>query len=188
MRRQQELNRRGGRPGFSLIELLVVVGIIGILIGILVPVITRAQAASRSVTCVSTLRNIGVAFNSYASANNMTYPDPSSVEQSWEQLLAPYHNGEFKCPSDEELYPTVGSSYDWRDTPEARTTLSGVPLAAVKRPNVILAFEALSGWHKKRMINVVQVDGAVKTIPDDECFADLDTSIDPQMGANFKRR
>src|SRR5690349_13606571 len=103
MRRQQELNRRGGRPGFSLVELLIVMGILTIFIAILVPVITRAEAASGSATCISTLRNIGNAFHQYALDNKMTYPDPGGVGLSWEQLLAPYHKAEFKCPSDEEL-------------------------------------------------------------------------------------
>ena len=114
-----------GRQGFSLVELLIVMGIIAHLVGILIPVVSRVQAASRSITCISTLRNIGHAFRLYAQDNKMTLPDPGSVGYSWEQLLQPYFHAEFRCPSDEEVYPSVGSSYDWRDTPDASTTLAG---------------------------------------------------------------
>src|SRR6478672_3722640 len=92
------------RHGFSLVELLIVLGIIALLIGILVPVISKAQAASRSVTCVSTLRNIGNAFRLYANDNKMLLPDPGAVGYSWEQLIQPYFHAEFKCPSDEEVF------------------------------------------------------------------------------------
>src|SRR3954454_17688568 len=83
---------------FTLIELLVVIGILTILIGILVPVISRAQAASRSVTCISSLRQIGIAFKAYAQDNKMTLPDPGSVGFSWEQLLSTYYHAPYKCP------------------------------------------------------------------------------------------
>jgi prepilin-type N-terminal cleavage/methylation domain-containing protein len=176
------------RKGFTIVELLVVMGIIALLIGILIPVISRAQAASRSVTCISTLRNIGHCFYLYAQDNKGTYPDPGSVGYSWEQLLQPYFHGDFRCPSDEELFPTVGSSYDWRDTPDAATTLAGVPMAAVKRPNLVLAFESLPGWHAKGKMNAVLVDGSAQTMDEETCLADLDSSIDPSLPPNFKRR
>ena len=97
------------RRAFTLIELLVVIGILTILIAILVPVISRAQAASRSTTCLMSLRQIGNAFKLYAQDNKMTLPDPGSVGYSWEQLLAPYYHAPFKCPSDEEIFAAVGS-------------------------------------------------------------------------------
>jgi prepilin-type N-terminal cleavage/methylation domain-containing protein len=176
------------RQGFTIVELLVVMGIIALLLGILIPVISRAQAASRSVTCISTLHNIGHAFQLYAGDNKMTYPDPGSVGYSWEQLLEPYFRAQFRCPSDGELFPTVGSSYDWRDTPDASTTLAGVPMAAIKRPNLVLAFESLPGWHAKGKMNAVLTDGSALTMDQDACLSDLDASIDPSLPPNFKRR
>jgi prepilin-type N-terminal cleavage/methylation domain-containing protein len=179
-------NRRA--KGFTLIELLVVIGILTILIAILVPVISRAQAASRSTTCLMSLRQIGNAFKLYAQDNKMTLPDPGSVGYSWEQLLEPYYHAPFKCPSDEEIFPSVGSSYDWRDTPDAETTLAGMPLAAVKRPDLVFAFEALSGWHTKGRINVVLFDGSALSMDEQACLADLDKSVDPSIPTGFKRR
>ena len=171
-----------------MVELLVVMGIIAILAAILIPVIGKAQAASRSITCVSTLRSIGTAFHLYAQDNKTMFPDPGSVGYSWEQLLQPYFKGDYKCPSDNEVYPSVGSSYDWRDTPDAATTLAGATVASVKCTDLVLAFESLPGWHFKGKINAVLIDGSAQTMDQDACLADLDASIDPSMPPNFKRR
>ncbi|HWE03678.1 MAG TPA: prepilin-type N-terminal cleavage/methylation domain-containing protein [Tepidisphaeraceae bacterium] len=54
------------RRGFTLVELLVVVGIIAVLVGILIPMLAVAREAGRCTVCLSNLRQIGQAFNMYA--------------------------------------------------------------------------------------------------------------------------
>lgn len=60
--------RRGG--AFSLVELLVVVGIIGVLVAVLVPALSRARASANSVACLANLRGIGQAMIGYAQQYN----------------------------------------------------------------------------------------------------------------------
>ena len=66
--------RRSKRAGFSLVELLVVIGIIAVLIAILLPTLARAQEASRRVTCLSNLRQVYTAFHFYAQDNHDEVP------------------------------------------------------------------------------------------------------------------
>ncbi len=58
------------RAGFSLIELMIVIGIIVILIGLLMPVISKARQQAMFAKCQSNLHQIGVTITAYAAENH----------------------------------------------------------------------------------------------------------------------
>jgi prepilin-type N-terminal cleavage/methylation domain-containing protein/prepilin-type processing-associated H-X9-DG protein len=65
---------KGFKRAFTLVELLVVIGIIAVLISVLLPALNRARRAAQTATCLSNLRQFGQAYFMYAGANGGYLP------------------------------------------------------------------------------------------------------------------
>ncbi len=103
------------RKGFTLIELLVVIAIIAILAAILFPVFAKAREKSLAASCLSNLKQIGLAFVMYSTDYDSCYL-PSWIPLNtpcggdvWGNLLYPYikNDGVFHCPADKY------GQYEW---------------------------------------------------------------------------
>lgn len=116
------------RRAFSLPELLVVLGIIAILLGILMPTITRARAAGARVACSAHLADIGRSFQMYLSDSKGHIPlvdamplrkPPITSNPSVLETFAPYNKnnvGVWRCPADSPInvdstFPPAANSF-----------------------------------------------------------------------------
>jgi prepilin-type processing-associated H-X9-DG protein/prepilin-type N-terminal cleavage/methylation domain-containing protein len=103
-------NGGDSRRGFTLVELLVVVGIIALLIAILMPVIGKAREQANRVKCAANLRSIGQAMTMYVQQYRH-YPSSqigAGVDPAvWPPRLRPFLGGSkevFLCPSRDDTF------------------------------------------------------------------------------------
>ena len=153
------------KRAFTLVELLVVVGIVVVLIGILLPALSKARTASRKSVCASHIRGLTQAFHLYVNEwNSLLVVPPPGLDvpmNGWGDPLAPYAKVEAmrQCPevtTPNPLLLSPGTS----TTPWNVATISGSTVTSVQ-----LGAYAFNGWLYKTFFYVPTAQDA-----DDSAF------------------
>jgi prepilin-type N-terminal cleavage/methylation domain-containing protein/prepilin-type processing-associated H-X9-DG protein len=155
--------------GFSLIELLVVISVIGILMALALPVLGRAMAKSRQIQCLNQLRETGVAFHSFAQEHSDLLPmqlwtNGCFTSNHTHEVIATnalvYSSCAFLAMSNELATPRLLACFadqrqpamDFRSLKDENVSYAVGIQAALRRPTSILALDG----------NLTNQTGAVK--------------------------
>jgi prepilin-type N-terminal cleavage/methylation domain-containing protein len=111
---------------FTLIELLVVIGIIGLLAGMLFPVLRKVQMNAKKSSCLNSLHQIGIAVSSYVNDYDGHLPVCTRIPQDPEDVWSVVNivkiddSSIYHCPGDSDpkysgktYFKLYGTSYEW---------------------------------------------------------------------------
>lgn len=152
--------------GFTLVEMLVVLTIIGLVAGIGIPVSLSMIQSSREAACLSQLRPLGVALETYLQDHGGTMPVLAAGRASktddvlvLETVLVPYVGSAnaFHCPADSRQFKKSGSSYLWNSTQNGLRVEQLAFFGIRGRPDKIPLITDKEAWHP-RGVNFLYAD------------------------------
>ncbi len=139
------MRRKGG--AFTLVELLVVIGIIAVLIALLLPAVSRSREQANQVACLSNLRQIGTAIFLYCQDNNGWFPraapyaaagQPESPQDFiWWQQDAPLYGAPNRDVFQSPILKYLGFKPDVRSAPTV-TNFNELRQAVLRCPSDVL--------------------------------------------------
>lgn len=160
------------RRAFTLVELLVVMGIIAILVAIIVPAYQRVTATGRSTACLSNLRQLGAALNLYLGEHQMSMPELKAGRSSREDDVPVLDNtlnkyvespAAFLCPADGRYGAVSGTSYSWNVALNGQAASNLNFLGVLNEPSKVPIMGDKEGFHQhlKDQVNILYGDGHV---------------------------
>ena len=168
--------------GFTLIEMLVVIGVLGLMVAIVLPLLSGSRHQAQAAKCLSNLKQLSTAFHLYAGDNHDVLPS-EELGAAWYLLLSPYAPNEkvFGCPSDPGVAELdTGISFSWRDEMgvfEPQASLAGKRLGSVDDPSLILVFDSIPGWHGPSWVHAATIQTTSKRFEIGEFEANLDRAV-----------
>jgi len=138
------------KKAFTLIELLVVIAIIAILAAILFPVFAKVREKARTISCLSNMKQMGLAFTQYNQDNDEKNPNGINNfypgGNGWAGQLYPYVKSEkvYFCPDETSTQGSSYTSYAYNSNNTAPTgsTVDSYPIAKYNSPaKTVLLFE-----------------------------------------------
>jgi prepilin-type N-terminal cleavage/methylation domain-containing protein/prepilin-type processing-associated H-X9-DG protein len=175
---------KGKRSAFTLIELLVVIAIIAILAAILFPVFAQAREKARQASCLSNMKQQGLAIMMYIQDYDEVYPqaywyknnqDSSQGYVQWSGMMQPYiKNAQlFVCPSD----PNGGLAPTYTADPTYSTNIV-TPVLDAQVPRISYTANAAIMPRKRRTADLANVvpQAAIDTPANDILLAEFSNS------------
>jgi prepilin-type N-terminal cleavage/methylation domain-containing protein/prepilin-type processing-associated H-X9-DG protein len=128
------------RRGFTLIEVLVVIAVIGVLIALLLPAVQAAREAARRSQCVNNLKQLTLATLNYQQTENCY---PQGVQYTFNMTTASHWVALIPFYDQQPLFNAI--NFDWNVVSAANTTLVSVKLSVLMCPSDPLV-SALAEW------------------------------------------